>query len=244
MGPRHAARATPEPAGPRQRGVASSARMEPAPLDPHLARSLLRSAVTWLELEAESGRRHAWRAREIGAVAILGGFGGLAARSERMLAEADHIHADDDDHSVHDPTLPHGPELAEMFPPYSVAQVLAQVRQAPGTHISLALDRRFDEAWAGCEDDAQREEIVAVRILLGDFEGAQTMLSLPEYPADRRLGPLMVIAIEARRMDRAELSHRVILEQLNAHDELQWWVPVAAGLLGRVPWAGYPLPET
>ncbi|MFO7564363.1 MAG: hypothetical protein R6X02_17080 [Enhygromyxa sp.] len=218
--------------------------MEPAPLDPHLARSLLRSAVTWLELEAESGRRHAWRAREIGAVAILGGFGGLAARAERLLAEADHVHADDDDHSAHDPSLPHGPELAEMFPPYSSPQVLAQVRTSAPPHISLALDRRFDEAWAASQDDGQREEVVAVRALLGDFEGALTMLGSPEYPSDRRLGPLMVIAIEARRMEQPDLSRRLILEQLGGHNELEWWVPVAAGLLGRVPWAGYPLPET
>jgi len=218
--------------------------MEPAPLDPHLARSLLRSAVTWLELEAESGRRHAWRAREIGAIAILGGFGGLAARAERLLAEADHVHADDDNHSAHDPTLPHGSELAEMFPPYSTSQALAQVRKSASPHLSLALDRRFDEAWAASEDDGQREEVVAVRALLGDFEGALTMLGSPEYPAARRLGPLMVIAIEAQRLDHSELSRRVILQQLGGHDELEWWVPVAAGLLGRLPWAGYPLPES
>lgn len=218
--------------------------MEPAPLDPHLARGLLRSAVTWLELEAESGRRHGWRAREIGAIAILGGFGGLAARAERLLAEADHVHADDDDHSIHDPTLPHGPELAEMFPPYSVSQVLAQVRKSAPPHLSLALDRRFDEAWAASQDDAQREEVVAVRALLCDFEGALTMLASPEYPADRKVGPLMVLAIEAQRTDHSELSRRLVLEQLAGHDELEWWVPVAAGLLGRLPWAGYPLPET
>jgi len=220
--------------------------MEPATaaLDQHLARGLLRSAVLWLELEAESGRRHAWRAREIGAVAILGGFGGLAARSERMLAEADHVHADDDDHSSHDPTLPHGPELAEMFPPYSGSQVLAQVRKSAPPHLSLALDGHYDEAWASCQDAGQREEVVAVRALLGDFEGALVMLGSPEYPLDRKVGPLMVIAIEAQRADRSELTRRLVLEQLGEHNGLDWWVPTAAGLLGRLPWAGYPLPES
>jgi hypothetical protein len=216
----------------------------PAMLDQHLARGLLRSAVTWLELEAESGRRHAWRAREIGAIAILGGFGGLAARAERLLAEADHVHADDDDHSIHDPTLPHGPELAEMFPPYSGSQVLAHARKSAPSHLELALDARYDEAWASCEDAGQREEVVAVRSLLGDFEGALTMLASPEYPADRKLGPLMVTAIEAQRADRSELTRRLVLEQLDALNGLEWWVPVAAGLLGRLPWAGYPLPES
>lgn len=220
--------------------------MEPAVvvLDQHLARGLLRSAVTWLELEAESGRRHAWRAREIGAIAILGGLGGLAARAERLLAEADHVHADDDDHSSQDPTLPHGPELAEMFPPYSRSQVLAQIRQSASPQLSFALDGRYEQAWAQCEDDGQREEVVAVRALLGDFEGALTMLASPEYPSDRKVGPLMVIAIEAKRAERPELTRRMVLEQLEQHNGLEWWVPVAAGLLGRLPWAGYPLPES
>jgi hypothetical protein len=220
--------------------------MEPATaaLDQHLARGLLRSAVLWLELEAEAGRRHGWRAREIGAVAILGGFGGLAARAERLLAEADHVHADDDDHSIHDPSLPHGPELAEMFPPYSASQVLAHARKSAPPQLSLALEGRYDEAWASCHDAAQREEVVAVRALLGDFEGALTMLASPEYPAERKVGPLMVTAIEAQRADRSELTRRLVLDQLGAQNGLEWWVPVAAGLLGRLPWAGYPLPES
>lgn len=219
--------------------------MEPATaaLDHHLARGLLRSAVTWLELEAEVGRRHGWRAREIGAVAILGGFGGLAARAERLLAEADHVHADDDDHSAHDPALPHGPELAEMFPPYLSGSILAQVRQRAPAHLTLALDRKFDLAWAACEDDGQREEVAAVRALLGDFEGALTLLSAPDYPQARKVGPLMVVAIEAQRMGQPDITRNLVLEQLGAQDGLDWWVPVAAGLLGRVPWAGYPLPE-
>jgi hypothetical protein len=220
--------------------------MEPATaaLDHHLARGLLRSAVTWLELEAESGRRHGWRAREIGAVAILGGFGGLAARCERLLPEADHVHADDDDHSAHDPTLPHGPELAEMFPPYVSTQVLAQARKLAPPHLSLALDQHYDEAWAQCSDDVQREEVAAVRALLGDFDGALTLVASPEYPADRKVGPLMVVAIEALRAGQGELTRQLVLQQLGEENGLEWWVPVAAGLLGRLPWAGYPLPES
>jgi len=220
--------------------------MEPAiaALDHHLARGLIRSAVTWLELEAEVGRRHGWRAREIGVVAILGGFGGLAARAERLLSEANHVHADDDDHSALDPSLPHGPELAEMFPPYSSVQVLAQVRTSSPPHVSLALDRHFNEAWSRSDDDAQREEIVAIRALLGDFSGALGMIAQPDYPADRRVGPLMVIAIEAQRMGEPELTRRIVLTALGEHDGLDWWISVAAGLLGRLPWAGYPLPES
>jgi hypothetical protein len=220
--------------------------MEPATeaLDHHLARGLLRSAVTWLELEAEDGRRHGWRAREIGAVAILGGFGGFAARAERLLTEADHVHADDDDHSAHDPSLPHGPELAEMFPPFSFPQVLAQARTSAPPHMQLALERKFDEAWAACTDDAQREEVAATRALLGDFHGALALINSPEYPVDRKVGPLMVVAIEAQRVGDIEITRRLVLDQLGAQDGLEWWTPVAAGLLGRLPWAGYPLPES
>jgi hypothetical protein len=215
-----------------------------AALDQHLARGLLRSAVMWLELEAESGRRHGWRAREIGAIAILGGFGGLAARAERLLAEAGHVHAGDDDHSSHDPALPHGAELAEMFPPYSAVAVLKSARQSAPPHLNLALDRRFDEAWASCQDDAAREEVAAVRALLGDFEGTLAMLGQPDFPRDRQIGPMMVIAIEALRLGNPSLTRKLVLEELGGHDGLEWWVPVAAGLLGRMPWQGYPLPES
>jgi len=213
-------------------------------LDQHLARGLLRSAVMWLEIEAESGRRHGWRAREIGAIAILGGFGGLAARAERLLAEAGHVHAEDDDHSSNDPALPHGAELAEMFPPYSTIAVLKAARNAAPPHLNFAFDRRFDEAWANCPDDAAREEVAAVRALLGDFEGTLGMLGQADYPRDRQIGPMMVIAIEALRMGDPTLTRKLVLEELGGHDGLEWWVPVAAGLLGRVPWQGYPLPES
>ena len=94
-----------------------------------------------LNVEVEAGRRHGWRAREIGAIAILGGFGGLAARAERLLAEEGHVHADDDEHSAHNPALPHGAELAEMFPPYSAVSVLNQVRKSAPPHLSFALNR-------------------------------------------------------------------------------------------------------
>lgn len=213
-------------------------------LDQHLARGLLRSAVMWLELEAEEGRRHAWRAREIGAIAILGGFGGLAARAERLLAEVDHVHAGDDDHSSHDPALPHGPELAEMFPPYSAVSVLNHARKGAPPHLSLAFDRHFDEAWALCRDDASREEVAAVRALLGDFEGTLTMLGQGDYPRDREIGPMMVVAIEAQRLGNPSLTRNLVLGEMGGHDGLEWWVPVAAGLLGRLPWQGYPLPES
>lgn len=220
-------------------------RMEPATaaLDHHLARGLLRSAVTWLELEAENGRRHGWRAREIGAVAMLGGFGGFAARAERLLAEEDHVHADDDDHSSFDPTLPHGDELAAMFPAYSSVSVLNAARQDAAPHLSLALARHFEEAWARCETDSEREEVICARALLGDFEGALALLARPGMPDERQLGPLMVIAVEALRLGNGSLTRKLILDDLGHHDGLEWWIPVAAGLLGRKPWPTYPMPE-
>lgn len=219
--------------------------MDPASaaLDHHLARGLLRNAVTWLELEAESGRRHAWRAREIGAVAILGGFGGLAGRAERLLAEAGAVEVDDE-HSSSDPSLPHGAELSEMFPPYDGELIHRRVSRAAPKHIVFALELRWDEAWAACEDDAHREEVAAIRALLNDFDGALEMIVRPEFAVGRRVGPLMVTAIESMRAGDSKRARKLVLEQLGSEDGLDWWVPVAAGLLGRVPWDGYPLPES
>ncbi|MCA9685922.1 MAG: hypothetical protein KC457_27365 [Myxococcales bacterium] len=217
--------------------------MQPATaaLDHHLARGLLRNAVTWLELEAEEGRRHPWRAREIGAVAILGGFGGLAARAERLLLEHGEQGGDDDGHSSLDPALPHGSELAEMFPPYDADTVMGKARSNAPAHLQLAFDREFDRAWMGCGDDTAREEVIAVRALLGDFDGALAMLARAGLPESLLAGPLMVTAIEATRAGDNALTKRLVLEDLEQHDGLEWWVPVAAGLLGRLPWDGYPL---
>ncbi|NVB37472.1 hypothetical protein G6O69_06485 [Pseudenhygromyxa sp. WMMC2535] len=208
--------------------------MQPAnvALDHHLARGLLRNAVTWLELEAEAGQRHGWRAREIGAVAILGGFGGLAARAERLL---------DDDKDGRDPVLPHGAELAEMYPPYDPQSVFARVRRSPPAHLQLVLEREFDRAWMVCADDGQREEVIAMRALLGDLDGAAATLERAQLSDQRHLGPMMVIAIEAARAGEAARTRQMILDELGNQDGLDWWVPVAAGLLGRLPWDGYPL---
>ena len=40
-----------------------------------------------------------------------------------------------------------------------------------------------------------------------------------------------------------EVPALLVLEDLGRHDGLDWWLPVAAGLLGRLPWPRYPLPE-
>jgi hypothetical protein len=57
----------------------------------------------------------------------------------------------------------------------------------------------------------------------------------------RTSGPLTVICIESFRRDDIDLSRRV-LDRLRASDHTHWTF-LAAGFLGRVPWAGYPYPD-
>lgn len=217
------------------------------PSGQHLARGLLRVAIVWLELEDEAGRHEVSLAREAGAVAVLGGFGGLAARAERLLEKADpHASAatDDDETSASSAvSLPHGRQLAEMFPAYEREAVLRSVRAESRPHCELALAQRWDEAWSACQDDHAREEVVALRALLHDFQGAQAMLDQPGFPAARKPGPMVVIAIESFLRGEIERT-RAILAELERSDDVHWWVHAAAGLLGRLPWVGYPFPDS
>ena len=130
-----------------------------------------------------------------------------------------------------------------MFPPYSSMAVLNAARKDALPHLSLALARHFTEAWSRCESDSHREDVICIRALLGDFQGALGLLALPEIPRERQLGPMMVITVEALRLGNDSLTRKLVLEELGGHDGLEWWIPVAAGLLGRLPWPGYPLPE-
>ncbi len=218
-----------------------------AALGQHLARGLLRVAVLWLELEADAGRHQVSLARDAGAVAVLGGFGGLAARAERLLERADPrssaMTSVEGTGAVAAISLPHGGELAAMFPAYEREAVLKDVRSEMAPHLELALERRFDEAWAACKDDHEREEVIAVRALLHDFEGARAMLERPSFPEERRAGPLVVIAVESFQLGQLDAT-RAVIGELERSGDAHWWVHMAAGLLGRLPWVGYPFPDS
>jgi hypothetical protein len=213
----------------------------------HLARGLLRVAIVWLELEDEAGRHEVSLAREAGAVAVLGGFGGLAARAERLLERADPQASAMTDvegtGAVAGVSLPHGRELAEMFPPYERDAVMRTARNELRAHRELALAQRFDEAWNACSDDREREEVVALRALLHDFDGARAMIDRPSFPADRKPGPLVVVAIESFQLGQLDRA-RAVLGELERSNDVHWWVHAAAGLLGRLPWIGYPFPDS
>lgn len=213
----------------------------------HLARGLLRVAIVWLELEDEAGRHEVSLAREAGAVAVLGGFGGLAARAERLLEKADpHASADVDDEGTGaraGVSLPHGKELADMFPTYDREAVMRTARNESRKHRELALAQRFDEACDAATDDLEREEVVALRALLHDFDGARAMVDRPGFPVDRRPGPLVVIAVESFQLGQIERT-RAVLAELERSNDVHWWVHAAAGLLGRLPWIGYPFPDS
>lgn len=212
----------------------------------HLARGLLRVAIVWLELEDEANRHEVSLAREAGAVAVIGGFGGLAARAERLLEKADPrasaMTDDEGTSTLAAVSLPHGRELAEMFPIYERDAVMRTARTEPRAHRELALAERYDEAWDACTDDHEREEVVALRALLHDFDGARAMLDRPSFPENRKPGPLVIIAIESFMRGEIERT-RTVLSELERCNDVHWWVHAAAGLLGRLPWVGYPFPD-
>jgi hypothetical protein len=129
-------------------------------------------------------------------------------------------------------------------PVYSESEILEPIRQeaASNPSLALALDRRYDEAFAISQSDRGLEEIADIQALLGDFDDAlQTVRSRVAEP--RRTGLLVVIALETFRRGQVNRTY-AILEELEARNVQMWdRLHLALGFAGRMPWNSYPLPD-
>jgi len=130
-------------------------------------------------------------------------------------------------------------EVARRIPIYGPA-VLRHVRMFPDPHIRLVLEGRLDEAWGSAATDLDKEEHLATCAFLGDFERVAKLVE--HVPAGRRDIPLMVVCVESFRRGDHALA-RGLLDRLSNRQDPWTWFQLASGLLGRVPWGGYPYPD-
>ena len=52
-----------------------------------------------------------------------------------------------------------------------------------------------------------------------------------------------LFAIESFMLGELDRTRGIVAE-LERSDDVHWWVHAAAGLLGRLPWIGYPFPDS
>lgn len=118
--------------------------------------------------------------------------------------------------------------------------VLAHIHRIREPHIQLALEGRLTEATNHTTSELQAEEYTSTLAILGQIDAALAFIERESFAADRRIGVLMVACVESHRRGQDVLA-RHLLDQIPFNP---WsWLSLAAGFLGRVPWAGYPYPD-
>ena len=128
------------------------------------------------------------------------------------------------------------------FPRYE--RVPNYMRTCGEPHIVLVVDGHLAQAAKHAETPSEMEELACACAAVGKVDDALAYVGREEYPKDRCVVPLVVAYVESFRdgqVDRAnELSR-----QLCGTEECDDWIGLvlAAGLLGRLPWPGYPFAD-
>lgn len=140
--------------------------------------------------------------------------------------------------------MPSFEEACSRFPLYPAGELPPPVQRATDPHIVAARARDIALAISCADSDLSLEEVASTCAVVGDVPSCLEIVRRPGYPHARRDGPRMVACVEShRRGDFA--SAEQILGELAEADALHGWnlLHLAAGLLGRVPWGGYPYPD-
>ena len=217
-----------------------------------IAVNLEEQAVVQLESDAKQGRYAPPRTKFGGGVARLLGREDIAQRCIKMLGDAPEASfwngiltniALPDIVPLEMRSLPSPTELDDAFPPYSDSHVVAFIRQNAESerHLSLALERRYKEAFDQATSDVQVQEIALTQAVLGDMEAAMDSAASRVSSEHRQFGVLFVLTVELFRRGRVEEAQR----QLAALDtaRLNAWSAGAVGIGDcRLPTvAGLPL---
>lgn len=132
-------------------------------------------------------------------------------------------------------------EAEARFPAYT-DQVRATIASQAAAHTAVFGDRpNLDAARALVSNALELEEFASACAVAGHLERALRTLESSDFETNRRSGTRMVVCVEAFWTDRLDLAERIILEHFSTAGHFP--LNVAAGLLGRVPWGGYPFPD-
>jgi hypothetical protein len=210
-----------------------------------LAIGQIERAVAEVEQDATRGQ-FVWNLiGDIANIARLLGAEDLEARALQVLRQASppQFYLERAAHTVE--------QLEREYPRYEESAILDGIRNIgrEEAHVRLALARCYDEAFSIAASATEIEEIAETQAVVGDLEAALNSVHRLVGPAQvRQRLVLVVIALELVRRRRVEEA-RVVLSHLEAQiaptSASDTWhrVVLAAGLVGRRPWDGYPYPD-
>ena len=210
--------------------------------------TMLSGMAQWLAAPASAGFRNHFVIRDLEALSLIAGRADLAHSAASIL------------HGLPDRAFTAGiiSNIADLSPlvnrepatlaaaearfPAYTDQVRATITSQAAAHTAVFGDRAdLDLARARVSSPLDLEEFASACAVAGHFECALHTLESADYETDRSVGPRMVVCVEAFRAGRLDIADSLISAHFSASGHFP--LSVAAGLLGRVPWGGYPYPD-
>jgi hypothetical protein len=210
--------------------------------------AMLAGIAQWLESPASVGFRNHFVIRDLEALALIAGRADLAKCATSIIcglpdsAFTAGIVTNMDDLSRlvrrESTTL----AAAEAWFPAYTAQVFATIVERAEAHTAVFGDKSdLHLVRARASSALELEEFASACAVAGRFDDALDALASPDFEPDRRIGPRMAVCVEAFRADRFDIANGLISAYFSTPGHFP--LSVAAGLLGRVPWGGYPYPD-
>lgn len=216
------------------------------------AADVLSRTTAWLDAERRAGRWQILVANDVACLAQVGHFPELQAVAERVLRGAPAsafsagVITNIPGADFVQRQMPAADEALAKYPEY-VRDVVLDYVSACGSgapQIQLVLDGQLDEAWTAAKTELAKEEHAATLGVLGHIDQALACIRRPEFPATRKVGPSMVVCVESFRRGGLSQAGALLEEHLPRERTTGWSaIHIAAGLLGRIPWGGYPYPD-
>ena len=212
---------------------------------------LLARVASWVDEEHRAGRSHTFLARELAALAKLGDAAEVMAIAMHVLRDAPAtaftagVMTNIEDRSKlirrSEPSLE---QVLESFPDYEADAVIAYMNATGDAHITQVIEGNRAEARRQAATELAKEEHASTCAVLGYIDEALAFIESSDYPEGRRQGPRMVACVESHRRGDHRRAQQ-LFELLQGDRGCDPWTGLilAAGFMGRVPWAGYPYPD-
>ena len=210
--------------------------------------AMLAEIAQWLESPASAGFRNQFVIRELEALALIASRADLANRAASIICSLSDsgftagivTNIDDISRLVRRESSTLAAAEAS-FPEYTT-EVFATIVEQAEAHTAVFGDKsELHLARARASSALELEEFASACAVAGRFDDALDALANPDFEPVRRGGPLMALCVEAFRADRIDMADSLISAHFSTPG--QFPLSVAAGLLGRVPWGGYPYPD-
>ena len=136
-------------------------------------------------------------------------------------------------------------QLNSDHPPLTDESVAKYIRDCGNaqSHLKLASDRKYADAFAACKSELDTEETAASQAVLGDIDSALDSASSivkPDFRADNiRFICTIELFRRKRWLDAHKLFDVIYPSQIGPDAAAQ----MALGANHRLPWLGYPFPD-